>query len=138
MDNIVETYKEATQQLHKVISQTPQRVKQLHDLVQRSDWEEQDLLHLAELGNFNAAEGYYITKQISNVRKKRRKYKDELEALSELRKVINNNSKLQVHMDTLSKSLKSDVEKKSKRKYNIRVRKDLAQRFERIHEREGK
>lgn len=132
--DIVNTYKEATQQLHKVISQTPERVKKLNELVQRADWEEQDLLHLAELGKFNAAEGYYITDQISKVRKKRRKYKDELEALNELRKVINNNSKLQAHMDTLSKSLKSDEEKKSKRKYNIRVRQDLKQRFERIYE----
>lgn len=132
--DIVNTYKEATKQLQSVISQTPERVRKLHELVQRADWEEQDLLHLAELGKFNAAEGYYITKQISNVRKKRRKYKDELEALSELRKVINNNSKLEVHMNTLNKSLKSDEEKKNKRRYNIRVRQDLLQRFERINE----
>src|SRR5690606_10588129 len=120
----VEIYKSAVKQLQQVVSQTPQRIKKLHELIQRADWEEQDLLHLAELENFNAAEGYYITKQISQVRKRRRAYKDELTVLDELRKIANNNSKLEAHVNLLGKSINSDIKKKEERKYNIRVRKD--------------
>lgn len=64
MQNIVDVYKNATEQLQQVVSQTPQRIKQLHEIVQRSDWEEQDLLHLAELDTFSASEGYKLAKQI--------------------------------------------------------------------------
>lgn len=138
MENIVNVYKNATEQLHKVVSQTPQRIKKLNELIQKADEETQDLLHLAELETFNASEGYYITKQISNVRRKRRKYKDELDALLELRKIANNNSKLEAHVNLLSKSIKEEDQKKAKRKYNVRVRTDLAKRFERIHAKEGK
>lgn len=64
--------------------------------------------------------------------------KDELEALSALHRVANNNSKLESHVSLLARSIKEDSEKKEKRKYNVRVRTDLTTRFERIHAREGR
>ncbi|MGG0667886.1 hypothetical protein ABE073_05070 [Lederbergia citrisecunda] len=138
MESIVDVYKTATEQLQVVVSQTPQRIKKLNELIQRADWEEQDILHLAELENFNASQGYSIAEQIKKVRNKRRKYKDELEALSALHRVANNNSKLESHVSQLAKSIKEDNERKEKRKYNVKVRTDLTSRFERIHVREGK
>ena len=134
----VEIYKSAVKQLQQVVSQTPQRIKKLHELIQRADWEEQDILHLVELESFNAFQGYDIAAKLQKVRRKRREYKDELEALIELRKAINNNSKLENHVSTLSKVIDDDKKKKEKRKYNVRVRTDLAKRFERIHAKEGK
>lgn len=138
MESIVDIYKSATEQLQQVVSQTPQRIKKLNELIQRADWEEQDILHLAELENFNAFQGYSIAEQIKKVRNKRRKYKDELEALNSLHRVANNNSKLESHVSLLSKSIKEDHEKKEKRKYNVRVRTDLTERFDRLHAKEGK
>lgn len=134
MEDFVEVYKNATSQLQKAVAQTPQRIKKLNELISKSDLEEQDLLHLAEFENFNASQGYDITKKIKAVRTKRRKYKDELEILSELKKVANNNSKLEGHVNTLSKSLKDKSDKLSNRKYQVKVRTDLYNRFARIEE----
>lgn len=138
MENIVDVYKNATEQLQKVVSQTPQRIKKLNEMIQKADWEEQDILHLIELENFNAFQGYDMAEKLQKVRKKRRKYKDELEALSALNRVANNNSKLESHVNLLSKSLKEDEEKKEKRKYNVRIRTDLSERFERAQTRKRK
>lgn len=137
MTNIVDVYKNATEQLQQVVSQTPQRIKKLHELIQRADWEEQDILHLAEFENFNASQGYKIAEQIKKVRNKRRQYKDELEALTALQRVANNNSKPASHVSQLAKSLKEDDEKKAKRKYHVRIRQDFAPRFERAQAKSG-
>lgn len=133
MDNIVDVYRNATSQLQKVVEQTPQRIKQLHSVVQRTDLEEQDLLHLAEFETFNAAEGYYITQQIKKVRQKRRKAKEEIEALNSIRVLMNNNSKFDVHVNGLCKSI--GIRSETTKTYKVRVRTDLIKRFERIEQR---
>ncbi|MEK4025295.1 hypothetical protein [Sporosarcina sp. FSL W7-1283] len=131
--DMVEVYRNATEQLQQVVSQTPQRIKKLQDLIQQTEWEQQDLLHLAELDVFSASQGYDIARQIKKVRLKRRAYKDELEALLELRKVCNNNSKLEAHVSQMDKKLKEDEQKKEKRGYHPRVRSDLQSTFQKIH-----
>lgn len=135
MNDIVGVYKKASEQLQQVVSQTPQRLKQLHEAVQRADLEEQDLLHLAEFESFNAAEGYYITKQIQKVRKKRRRAKEEIEALKQINTVMNNNSKFEAHINGMCKSFKNREEKK--KVYVARVRTDLNERFKRIDQKSG-
>jgi len=132
MQNIVDVYKNATEQLQQVVSQTPQRIKQLHEIVQRSDWEEQDLLHLAELDTFSASEGYKLAKQIQKVRQRRRQAKDELEALNGIKAIMNNNSKFESHVAGIKKDM--DTRAGRKKKYHVRVRTDLAKRFEKLNE----
>lgn len=47
-----------------------------------SDKAIEDMLHVIELGTFNACQGYEIAKNVKELRQKRRKMKDELTALN--------------------------------------------------------
>ena len=138
MSNIVDDYRNATKKLQLAVSQTPQRIAELNKVIQRADWEEQDLLHLAELDNFNASEGYKIAKMIQKARLKRRDAKDELDELQGIKKIMNNNSKFEAHVNLLNKNTEDEDNKKAKRKYNVRVRTDLSKRFEKISSIQGK
>ncbi|WP_144509844.1 hypothetical protein [Bacillus sp. FJAT-22090] len=129
MQNLVEVYQKATQQLQQVVSQTPERIKVLNEIISRADLEVQDLLHLAELDTFNAAEGYHIANQIKKARVKRRQAKDEMDMLSSIKAIINQNSKLEPHVQGIQKSISTHVGQKSRRTYTARVRTDLMVRF---------
>lgn len=129
MQNLVDVYEKATAQLHTVVSQTPIQIKKLHDVVKNADLEIQDLLHLAELETFNAAEGYFIAQQIKKARLKRRKAKDEIDTLQSINKIINQNSKLEPHVAGIQNSIKQTTSQKSRRSYTARVRSDLTERF---------
>ena len=129
LQNIVEVYQTATSQLRAVVEETPVRLKQLHEVVSKADMEVQDLLHLAELETFNAAEGYFIANQIKKAREKRRKAKDEIDMLQSISKVINQNSKFAPHVTGIQNSIKQIETVKTKRTYTARVRTDLSERF---------
>lgn len=129
MQNLVDVYEKATAQLQTVVSQTPSRIKKLNEIVSKADLEIMDLLHLAELETFNAAEGYFIAVQIKKARLKRREAKDEIDFLSNLKSVANNNSKFEAHAQGIQKSIVNTRDSKSKRKYQPRVRYDLIERF---------
>lgn len=132
MNDFVSVYQNATSQLKHVVTETPKRIKELEKIIKRCELETQDILHLAELESFNACQGFDIAKNIQKVRQKRRKAKDELQALSDLRAIMNNNSKFEAHVNGLDNSLKN-LDKP--RIYNLRVRTDLSSRFERIYNR---
>lgn len=129
MQNLVDVYEKATAQLQTVVSQTPSRIKKLNEVVSKADLEIMDLLHLAELESFNAAEGYYIAQKIKKARLKRRAAKDEIDFLLDLKNLSNNNSKFEVHIQGMQKSIKNIRDSKSKRQYTPRVRSDLVERF---------
>ena len=129
MQNLVEVYQKATSQLQQVVSQTPSQLKKLHEVVSRADLEIQDLLHLAEFENFNAAEGYYITSQLKKARLKRRRAKEQIEELQSISKVLNQNSKFEPHIAAIQKSIATTSSVKQKRTYTPRVRTDLSDRF---------
>lgn len=129
MQNLVEIYQSATEQLQKVVSQTPTQIKKLHEAVSRADLEIQDLLHLAEMENFNASQGYNLAIQLKKARLKRRNAKDEIDMLQSISKVINQNSKFEPHVSGIQKSIQSINEVRGKRKYHARVRSDLIERF---------
>ncbi|WP_077325731.1 hypothetical protein [Virgibacillus siamensis] len=97
--------------------------------IKRLDQETQDLLHLAELTNFNAFEGYSIAKEIQSVRQARRQLKDENEMLVELHSIM---KELQPYLKDLNKSLGNIRQIKKKhavRTYRCRERKDLQGRI---------
>lgn len=56
----------------------------------RLDLTQEDLLHLIENDNFNAAEGYFYAKRLKDVRMERRDVKNELEPLASLRDSLHN------------------------------------------------
>lgn len=68
-----------------------------------------DQYHKIELANFNACEGFYLTKQLQEILRKRRVIKDEMLRLESLRQTINIGS---VH-NAINKS-KKNIEKHKK------------------------
>lgn len=133
MQNVVEVFQKATKGLAEVIENLPVRIEELNKTVSRCDGELNDLQHLAELENFNASQGFYIAKQIQKASRKRRAAKDELEVLFAIKSVVNNNSKFDAHVVGLQKKFTEEDAKRSKRKYNVRVRTDLRDRFEKCN-----
>lgn len=137
MDDLVKIYQEATARLQNAVIETPARIKMLNEIISKADLEIQDLLHLVELGKFNAAEGYSIAHQIKEARIKRRKAKDEVETLFNIKAVINQNSKFEPHVLSIHKTIERTIKQKSERKYNVRVRTDLTARFNQLQNKRG-
>lgn len=129
MVSVIEEFHNATLSIGRVVEGIPSRMKELNTLETRYNNEILDLEHLAEFETFNAAEGFYIAKQIQKARKKRRSTKDEIEVLMEIKKVANCNSKLDNHMKGLDKQISELIKRQETRKYSARVRTDLQSRF---------
>ncbi|WP_341323481.1 hypothetical protein NSQ62_08380 [Solibacillus sp. FSL H8-0523] len=134
MDDLVKIYQEATARLQNAVIETPARIKLLNETISNADLEIQDLLHLVELGRFNAAEGYSIANQIKEARIKRRNAKDEMETLFNIKSVINQQSKLEPHVLGINKTIERTIKQKSERKYTARVRTDLTARINQLQQ----
>lgn len=103
-------------------------VPKLFELVQKEfhkvNDETQDLLHVLELGKLNAIEMSKITRQLKEVRQKRRELKDELEILYEVRNFATGNVN-EHEINTIIGKVRSIHEKRQRRTYTMRVRTDL-------------
>lgn len=127
--NVVEMFHKATESMSTVMENLPNRIDELNKLVSKCDGELNDLTHLAELENFNAAEGYFIAKQIQKATRKRRSAKDELDVLFAIKKIANNNSKFDAHVNGLKICMRDQERTRNARTYSVRVRTDLRERF---------
>jgi predicted RND superfamily exporter protein len=56
-----------------------------------------DIYHKIENANFNACEGYYLTKQLQELLRKRRVVKDEFSRLNTLRQLLGNSLHRQIN-----------------------------------------
>jgi signal recognition particle GTPase len=56
-----------------------------------------DIYHKIENANFNACEGYYLTKQLQELLRKRRVVKDEFSRLNTLRQLLGNSLHKQIN-----------------------------------------
>ncbi|UUV46051.1 hypothetical protein [Bacillus phage vB_BanS-Thrax1] len=61
---------------------------ELNHELQRVDNMRQDVLHMIELYNFNASEGYKFAKMLQVISKARRRIKDRMEARIEMKKIL--------------------------------------------------
>lgn len=61
----------------ELISQLPKRYELNNQHIEYCDRKMQDLLHKIEFTDFNAFEGYKLAKELQDIRRLRRKYKDE-------------------------------------------------------------
>lgn len=89
--------------------------------------EQQDLLHDVELSNFSAYEGYSIAKKLQEVRKERRRLKQERELAEMLKEVLDVNFGSQM-VKRLRETLKKMDDKQAyfdSAYYRPRVRDDL-------------
>lgn len=95
----------------------------LTEELQRTEYITQDLLHELELGNLNAAEMTGVAKQLKEIRKERRKYKDELARVNTLKGFTDkyNNKLIVGDIIQLLKNLRTLETNNSTRTYNPKV-----------------
>lgn len=77
--------KDYSDQLLNIYNSIEDSFKDLSDKLSKIDIEEQKLLHEIENSNFDAYKGYLFSKQLKEVRVQRRKIKNELQPLINLR-----------------------------------------------------
>ncbi|HEY8891037.1 MAG TPA: hypothetical protein VIM70_12360 [Clostridium sp.] len=78
----------------------------LNNELRQTDLMEQDILHMIEKGNFNASEGYKLSKLICDNRKERRRIKNEIEPLRKLK-----NSFIDLNMKSLDDTHQAIIRK---------------------------
>lgn len=71
----------------------------LTDMVRKADLETSDIMHYLEFNKLSASEGYKISKQLTEIRQRRRKYKDMLGLLD----IMDNEGKALLDDDFLKK-----------------------------------
>lgn len=127
-----ESFKETVVKLDSLVKGIHKKVKSLENELDVCDKESQDILHMIELSNFHASKGYNLAKDLQVVRKKRRRVKDELDALSAIKKTLNVHRPIP-HQAQVLASIVGEKDKKMKnRSYTPRVRLDMAEEFEKL------
>lgn len=96
------------------------------DDLKTCEQETQDLLHEIELTKFDACRGYYLCKQLQEVRQRRRQIKETIEVNSHLRDFIDCNKQLKISLYKVLTSMERTSENQSQRMYTPRVRMDLS------------
>ncbi|MEX0596485.1 MAG: hypothetical protein WD512_08275 [Candidatus Paceibacterota bacterium] len=91
--------------------------------------ERNDLFHLAELGKFNAAEGFKHFKRLGELSRERRECKDENDILSPFMKMSNDNKYTINELNHAIGLARNVVKKNEARTYRLRERLDLEDRF---------
>lgn len=128
--------KELVSQLSTLVDNIPKQIKRLGKEIDICDRETSDLLHLIELSNFHASEGYGLSRDLQITRKKRREFKDELELLSKINQGLKVHRPLEHHPQAIVKIVEQQNEALRKRTYSPRVRKDLTDKFKSIKQKE--
>lgn len=100
---IAKTY---TEQLLDIYNSINSEVRRLCAEVNKADLYDLDMLHIIENTNFNASEGYMLAKQLRDNRTNRRKLKNELETMKQLK-----NNFIDKNMEILNKTHQEIVNK---------------------------
>lgn len=95
------------------------------DEIRKADQETQDILHEIELTRFNAYEGYELTKKLQEVRQRRRRLKNEKEALKDIKEFYDNNKKLEIDLFKVLSKTRSNISYMENRVYVPKARNDL-------------
>ena len=97
----------------------------IYDGIGQADRETQDILHEMELTSFNASEGYALAKKLQEVRQRRRRLKNEKEALKDIKEFYEHHKQLKIDLFKVLTKKKQTLETQANRKYMPRVRDDL-------------
>lgn len=104
----------------------------LDEGIHNADIETSDFLHSVELSQFNAEEKVDIFNKISEIRQRRRSYKERIEYLRELDIFMNNSQNILNKINTLRGQLKRIREKQRTARFYTRIRTDIKE-DDRVH-----
>lgn len=116
---------QALKSVRDVYVNYPKRMELLEQQLKTLESEIQDLLHIQELVDLNASDGFKQYKEMQKARQERRKIKNELELLTflkELKAVGKPSEKL---LNKLIGEVRKTESLQKNRKYGMRVRDDL-------------
>ena len=103
----------------------PQKYEELKQELMTIGSERQDLLHALELGRLNAIQRTKLVNELKEVQSKRRKIKDELEILDEIKRFTSTVRLKERQINEIIERIKSIKERHKTRTYTMRVRTDL-------------
>ena len=116
---------QALQAVRDVYINFPKRYDLSKEELQKIEWEIQDILHIVELSNFNASEGFKWAKELQRLRKARRALKDELESLEKVKEFLAFPKPTEKVVNKTIGDLRGIESRKENRTYHMRMRKDL-------------
>ncbi|OBR90700.1 hypothetical protein CLRAG_33480 [Clostridium ragsdalei P11] len=114
---------EYTEQITNILRDASNEKKRLYNLVHKCDLKTCDLLHEIELTDIKGMyHAWLIIKEIKQVRKIRRKAKDDLEIISQIDSFTRSQKKKFEHM---AGSINNKIKKLEKRQYHVRVQEKI-------------
>ncbi|MFS0643840.1 hypothetical protein [Siminovitchia sp. 179-K 8D1 HS] len=122
-DEIVD-FESNLQKVRDFLVELPKLRNHLKEELKLLEDERQDLLHYAELGRFNACEGFKIAKDIQEVQLKRRDVKDLLELVQLTCNKIEGKYNTNLLNEALGEIRKASNYRRN-RTYRTRIREDL-------------
>lgn len=108
-----------------VLIEYPKKYEELKQELQIVGSERQDLLHALELGRLNAVQRTKLVNELKEVQIKRRKIKDELEMLDEIKRFASTVKLKERQINETIERIKRIEERHKTRTYTMRVRTDL-------------
>lgn len=111
--------KEIVNNLIQLLDQVETEYKNLTEQHSKCDKIEQDILHKVENSNFNACEGFYLAKNLQEVRRYRRLVKNEIPTMDALKSYINI-KQLKSQFENTLKNINTAEEKLGK-KYHPKI-----------------
>lgn len=118
-------YEQALQAVRDIYVTYPKRIESNEEELKKIDQEIQDLLHVIELGAFDAAKGSQILKQLKKARQERRRVKNDLELLEPIKEFISYAKPSEKNIGQSIGKLRNVVNVQEHRTYRMRVRTDL-------------
>ena len=116
---------EALKAVRDVYINFPKLHTELQEELTRIDDEAQDLLHLIELTNCNAYEGFKLYKDLQRNRKERRIVKDRIELLGPVMEINKYGKPAHKNINRCIEDVQRVQEKHGCRTYRMRVRTEL-------------
>lgn len=111
--------------IRDAIRDMPKHFEMNVERIRTLESEQVDLLHLAELVDLNASEGFKVYKEIQRVQRDRRTLKDENEQLKHLYPALKGMKNQLSQFDKAVGEIRKSKSHLKKRRYRCRTRKDL-------------
>lgn len=118
-------FNDMLKQVNTFMTDLPRRIEQVKMQLDYIQGEQSDIEHYMEFVDLNASEGFKAYKQLQDVRKRRRKLKDELEYLNTIEKRMKNALRHQDGINQVVEGIVHTAKNHETRTYKPRVRKDL-------------
>lgn len=116
----------ALQMVREVYVNFPKRMESAQEELRKIESEIQDILHVIELTNFNACDGYKWAKELQTLRHQRRMLKDEIDLLEPIAKdFLSFQKPTEKNINKTLGEIRNVVGKQNNRSYRMRVREEL-------------